>query len=91
MNQEIDIDDVKWMDEKIENFPGKKGYYRLMCFLLGKKKLTYSDLYVITYSIHKNKFKDNELSLKEKIIKDLAMIYYYNNKKLPNGFEFTDK
>jgi hypothetical protein len=26
--------------------------------------------------------------LKEKILKDLAAIYLYNNKKLPDGFEF---
>ena len=91
MNQEINVDDVKWMNEKIEKFPGKKGYYTLMCFLLGKKRLTYSNLYVLAYGLHKGRFKDNEEKLKEKIIKDLAKIYYYNNKRLPNGFEFTDK
>lgn len=92
MNQDVkDFDNVSWMDEKINEFPGKKGYYRLICFLLLKRKLTYSNLYVLTYGLHKNKFKDNELKLKEKIIKELAMIYYYNNKKLPDGFEFTNK
>lgn len=91
MNQEINIDDIKWMDEKIENFPGKKGYYRLMCFLLGKKKLTYSNLYILTYGMYKDKFKDDENKLKEKIVNDLAKIYFYNNNKLPNGFEFTEE
>lgn len=89
--EQKDIDNVNWMDEPIENFPGKKGYYRLMCLIFLKRRLTYSNLYVLTYAMHKNKFKDNELLLKEKIIKELAGIYYYNNKKLPNGFEFTNK
>ena len=45
-------------------------------------------MYVFTYALHRRKFKDNELSLKEKILKDLAGIYYYNNKKLPEGFDW---
>ena len=44
--------------------------------------MTYSNMYVFTYALHKRKFKDNELFLKEKILKDLAKIYYFNNNKL---------
>lgn len=84
MNEDID---VSWMDETIENFPGNQGMYRLFCLLQFKRRMTYSDMYVFTYALHKNKYKDNELILKEKIIKDLALIYYHNNNKLPYGFE----
>ena len=79
---------VAWMDETIERVPGNQGRYRLMCLLLFKRRMTYANMYVFTYVFHKNKFKDNERLLKEKILKDLAQIYYYNNKKLPEGFEY---
>lgn len=84
MNKEFD---VKWMDETIEDFPGNKMLYKLMCIMLCKRRLTYSNMYVFTYAMNKKKYKDNELELKEKIVKDLALIYYHNNKKLPDGFE----
>lgn len=77
---------VTWMDETIERVPGNQGTYRLMCLLLLKKRMTYANMYVFTYALHKNKYKDNELVLKEKILTDLAKIYYFNNQKLPEGF-----
>lgn len=83
--------DVVWMDEAIERIPGNQGIYRLMCLLLFKRRMTYANMYVFTYALHKNKYKDNELVLKEKILKELAQIYYFNNKKLPEGFEIEEK
>ena len=80
--------DISWMDEKIDEYPKFNGLYRLFCLMLFKKRMTYSNLYVLSYALNKNKYKDNELTLKELIIKDLAAIYYFNNKKLPNGFKF---
>lgn len=77
---------VTWMDETIERIPGNQGAYRLMCLLLFKRRMTYANMYVFTYALHKNKYKDNELVLKEKILTDLAKIYYFNNQKLPEGF-----
>jgi hypothetical protein len=81
---------VSWMDDTIEDFPGHKGLYKLFCLMHFKRKMTYSNMYVFTYALNKNKYKDNELKLKEKILKDLALIYYHNNKKLPHGFEFNN-
>jgi hypothetical protein len=81
--------DAKWLDETIERFPGGQKRYRLMCLLLFKRRMTYGNLYVLTYGLYKDKFKDNEEKLKSKILKDLAYIYYYNNNRLPDGFEYT--
>ena len=80
--------DVSWMDEKIERFPNKNGFYRLLCLMLFKRRMTYSNMYVFSYALNKHRFKDNETNLKERILKDLALIYYYNTKKIPDGFEF---
>lgn len=80
--------DVSWMDEPLEELPGLQGAYKFFCFLLFKRRMTYANMYVLTYALHKNKYKDNEIELKEKLIKDLAAIYLYNNNRLPDGFEF---
>lgn len=80
--------DVSWMDETIEDFPGNKGVYKLMCLILFKRRMTYANMYVLTYAMNKKKYKDNEKELKEKILKELAAVYYFNNKKLPESFEF---
>jgi hypothetical protein len=86
MNTEYNFD---WIDEPIEKLPNKQGWYRLFCLMLFKRRMTYANMYVLTYGLHKNKFKDNEDVLKEKILKDLAALYFFNNNKLPDGFEFT--
>jgi hypothetical protein len=82
--------DVSWLDEPLEVYPYGQGVYRFFCFLLLKRRMTYGNVYVLTYALNKYKYKDNEIALKEKIIKDLAAIYLYNNKKLPDGFEFIE-
>lgn len=81
---------ISWMDETIEVFPGAQGIYRFCCCLLFKRRMTYSNMYVLIYALNKNKYKDKELELKEKIIKELAAIYLYNNNTLPDGFEFIE-
>lgn len=80
--------DLSWMDEPIENFPGYHGMYKFFCLFLMKRRMTYANMYVLAYALHKKQYKDNELVLKEKIMKDLAALYLYNNNKLPDGFEF---
>lgn len=85
----IDDKDLTWLDEPIEELPGGKGWYRLFCFILCKRKMTYANMYILTYALNKKKYKDNETKLKEKILTDLALVYYYNNNRLPDGFKFT--
>ena len=85
MNEEIN---VSWMNEMVEKIPGKQGFYKLLCVIFLKRRLTYNNLYVLSYAYHKKQFKNKEEELKIKIIKDLAKIYYFNNNKLPNGFDF---
>lgn len=85
MSQNIN---VSWMDEQVEEYPGLQGMYRFFCMLLFKRRMKYSDLYLLTYALNKKKYKDNEDKLKERILKDLAALYLYNNGKLPDGFKF---
>lgn len=87
MKQEFNI---SWMDETIEQLPKSQRMYRLCCYMLLKRRMTYSNMYVLIYALNKNKYKDKETELKEKIIKELAAIYLYNNNTLPDGFEFIE-
>lgn len=84
MAEKLNID---WMDEPLKKLPKGQGLYRLLCILLLKKYLTYSNMYVFIYGLNKHNFKNRELELKTLIIQELASIYYYNTQKLPNGFE----
>ena len=85
MEKEIN---VNWMNETIKKVPGKQGFYKLLCAIFLKKRMTYNNLYVFSYAYHKKQFKDREEELKIKILKDLVSIYYFNNNKLPEGFDF---
>lgn len=82
---------VGWLQEPIQRMPGKQAGYRLICALMLKKRMTYADMYVFSYAFHKKKYKDNETELKIKILKDLASIYFYNNKKMPDGFTIVKR
>lgn len=81
--------DLSWMNEPIETFPKYHGLYKLCCILLMKRRMTYANMYVLIYALHKKDYKNNEEVLKEQIVKDLAALYLFNNKKLPDGFEFN--
>ena len=82
---------VGWMKEPIQQVPGGQAKYRLICALLLKKRMTYAHMYVFAFAFHKKRYKNNEQELKTKILKDLAAIYYYNNKKLPDGFTINKR
>lgn len=84
MNSKLNMD---WMDETIEKVPGGQGKYRLLCLILFKRRLTYLNMYAFTYELHRHKFRNDENKLKIKILKELALIYYFNNHRLPDGFE----
>ena len=70
MNEDIN---VSWMNETIEELPEHQGMYKLFCLIQLKRRMTYSDMYVFTYALNKNKYKNNELELKERIIKDIIL------------------
>ena len=83
---------VDWLNDEVEKIPnGGQGFYRLLCTLMFKKRLTYRNLYMFAYALNKHKFKENEVRMKQLIIEELAKIYYYNTGNLPIGFEINDK
>ena len=80
---------VSWLNETVERMPdGGQGFYKLLCVLMLKKRLTYQNLYVFACTLNKHKYKNNETYMKQLIIEELAGLYFYNNGKLPSGFVF---
>lgn len=76
------FENIKWMDEKINSLPKNNGIYKFVCLFLGKKKLSYKEMYLLLFNINKSKM--DETKCKEIVMNELINIYYFNNKKLPN-------
>ena len=78
------IDKIKWMEEIVIDVPSNRFLFKLLRFILGKRKkgITYKELYIFysnTYNI-----KGTESStIKTKAMENVLAIYYYNNKNLP--------
>ena len=75
---------VKWMEEIIDDVPSNKTLFKLFKFILGKRKtgLTYKELYIIYTNMYNFKNTD-EIEMKEQALKHILEIYYYNNEKYP--------
>jgi hypothetical protein len=77
--------EIAWTKETVEDVPSKKWLYRVSCFLLGKKKLTYREMFMLIYGINKRNL--GEKKSKEVAAQKIIGIYEYNNKELPEGIE----
>lgn len=75
---------IKWMEEIIDDVPSNKTLFKLFKFILGKRKtgLTYKELYIIYTNMYNFKNAD-EIEVKEQALKHILEIYYYNNEKYP--------
>jgi hypothetical protein len=75
---------IKWMEEIIDDVPSNKTLFKLFKFILGKRKtgLTYKELYIIYTNMYNFKNTD-EIEMKEQALKHILEIYYYNNEKYP--------
>ena len=75
---------IKWMEEIIDDVPSNKTLFKVFKFILGKRKtgLTYKELYIIYTNMYNFKNTD-EIEVKEQALKHILEIYYYNNEKYP--------
>lgn len=74
--------DFSWMNEKAPTIKGHEFFYKVICFFTfrARRKLKYSDLYLIYYGIHKRKMGDKKA--KVKAFNTVLKIYKENNRKL---------
>ena len=85
---ELTIDgqkDIAWTKDEIEKVPTKQWLYRVICFMLRKKRLTYQEMFLVLYGIVFKKF--GEKKSKELAVERLIAIYEFNNGVLPEGIE----
>lgn len=74
---------IAWMNEDVEEIKSIPGVYKVACIILGKKKMTYKDLYLIAYGVNKNKL--GEEKAKREALNDVIKIYEENNGHLPEN------
>lgn len=75
------------MEEIVEDVPINKILFKIMKFLLGKRKtgISYKELYIFYTNTYTNK-KYSEETIKNLAMEHVLEIYYYNNKRLPEYF-----
>lgn len=83
--------DVSWMEERVDSVPYRNGLYKFCCFMLGraKKKMTYNDIFVLLYGLHKRKAGSDEA--KRLALQEVVGIYEHLNNKLPEMKRLNDK
>ena len=74
---------IAWMDEKVENIKAIPGVYKLACIMLGKKKMSYKDLYLIAYGVNKDKLGEEKAKIEA--LNNVIKIYEENNGHLPDN------
>lgn len=76
--------DIAWTKEEVEFLPLPNWIYRVACWMLGKKKLTYQEVFMLIYGMNKRR---GEKEAKEHALQKIIWIYELNNNKLPEGIE----
>lgn len=78
---------LTWMDETIERVPKLNWLYKFCCFMLfkAKKKMTYNEMFVLLYGLNRRKLGD--LKAKHYALAQIALIYQFQNNKMPNIYE----
>lgn len=78
--------DLEWLDEEVDLGKSVNGLYKLACFLLRKKKLTYKDFYLISIGLNKHKYGGEKA--RERALQTILKAYKKNHYgKLPIGFK----
>ena len=80
--------DVEWMNEKVAKIDSHRFFYWFVCFFMLKlrKKMTYKELFLLYYGIHRKSLGDGDA--KRKALQSILKIYKENNGDYPktNGF-----
>ncbi len=80
-------DNLKWMEEKVTKINGHKFFYHFVCFCLFRlrRKITYKDLFILYYGIHRSKMGED--NAKKKALQTILKIYKENNGNYPDDNE----
>lgn len=77
------LNDIAWTKEIVEKVPSMNWAYKFACFMIGKKRMTYQELFMLFYGTYKKQM--GEKKAKEFALERIILAYEYNNNKLPEG------
>lgn len=80
------IEGIEWMDETVEKIPSSNKLYRMMCFMVFRRRLTYKELYALIVKLNKKKLGEEE-ARKVALVRVFAA-YKYNNNYFPKYVRF---
>lgn len=80
-----DEKEIAWVKDEVRDVPVGKWIYRVACFFIGKKYMTYEEMFLLFYGMYKNKIGP-EAAQKEAVQRIIA-IYEHNNGIPPEGVE----
>lgn len=79
--------DIAWTKEEINDVPSFRWIYKIACFLIGKKRMTYQEMFLLYYGMYKRKIGSD--GAKKYAVENIVALYEYNNGKTPEGVEKT--
>lgn len=73
--------EMMWLNEKIESLPKNNGLYKFVCTFLGKKKLSYKQMYLLLFNLNKSKLGTD--NAKKMAFSEILNVYKHNTNKYP--------
>lgn len=72
---------LEWMEESVERIEKNNGFYRFLCFFLGRK-MKYKELYLLLTAVNRKSMGDNKAKqwAFQKVLKTYKFL---NNNELP--------
>lgn len=80
---------MEWLNETITHFKKGNWLYRVICFFMFKKKLTYKEYYLLVSYLNKDSMGEEEAKRKA-LIRVLKLYKDLHNGELPEGVEDDD-
>ena len=75
---------MEWLNEKVESLPNGNKLYKIICFLLGKrkKKMTYKEIYLIVQRLNEKRLGKEKS--KRVAMNRIIQIYEFQHGHKPN-------
>ena len=76
---------LEWMEESVEKIEKNNGFYKFLCFFLGRK-MKYKELYMLLYAVNR-KSMGEEKAKQWAFLKALKTYKFLNDNKMPEGLK----
>lgn len=77
--------EIAWTKEEIEEVPAYNWIYKVACFFIGKRRMTYEEMFLLHYGLNKNRVGPDEA--KKYAVQQIIAIYEHNHGVPPEGVE----